>query len=212
MSSTGDSLLKRTSKSLSLLAFETSKQSRILKKKMRITALQKDVKADLRDLGRIVYEAVLKSQDDVLSHDEVSILVENVTKNNQEIERLRESIERISRAKKTFEEEEFGQAQTVATSAPSQEVELEPVEEQADDTKEEEQAPEPEAGKEEATAKAEPEQAPEAEEEAQEEPKEEPVLEEKPKATRRKRTTTPRKRKTTKTTAKAKADEGDKKE
>ena len=45
MSISGESLLKKTGKSLSLLAFETSKQSRIIKKKMRITALQKEENA-----------------------------------------------------------------------------------------------------------------------------------------------------------------------
>jgi hypothetical protein len=207
MSSTAESLLKRTGKSLSLLAFETSKQSRILKKKMRITAMQKEVKADLRDLGRIVYEAVRNKHDDVLKNQEVTILVENVANNNHEIERLREAIERISRAKKTFIEDDTLDA--AASGAAADEAELEP----------EKPAEEPPA-----TAKAATEKEPCCSDEGKpcddagetKAPVEvaaqaEPVLEEKPKPARRKRATTPRKRKTTKTATKASTKSGDEK-
>ncbi len=115
MSNYGDGFIKRTGKSLSILAFETSKQSRIMKKRMRISALQKEVKADLKDLGRLVFEAVTQKRQGVLGDEEVKILVENMEKNNSEIEHLREAILRISRVKKMFGEDDV--EEEVATGA-----------------------------------------------------------------------------------------------
>ncbi len=107
MAGNPDSFLKRTSKGLSVLAFETSKHSRIMKKRMRVGALQKEVKADLRDLGRLVYDAIKGERPDVLKDEEVALLVENIDRSNEEIEKLREAISRISRVKKHFDAEEL---------------------------------------------------------------------------------------------------------
>lgn len=106
MASQGDGLIRKTQRGLSILAFETTKQSRILKKRMRIAALQKEVKADLRDLGNLVYNAVINEQPGILEEEEVKILVDNVRENKEEVEHLRDAISRLSRVKKHFEEEE----------------------------------------------------------------------------------------------------------
>lgn len=106
MATQGDSLIKRTQKGLSILAFETTKQSRILKKRMRSAALQKEIKADLRDLGNLVYNAVINEQPGILEEEEVRILVENVRANKEEVERLRDTIARLSRTHKHFDGEE----------------------------------------------------------------------------------------------------------
>lgn len=108
MATYGDALLKKTQRGFSILAFETTKQSRILKKRMRIAALQKEIKADLRDLGNLVYNAMINQQPGILEEEEVKILVQNVRNNKAEVERLRDSIGRLGRAKKHFVEgEEF---------------------------------------------------------------------------------------------------------
>ena len=106
MTTQGDSLIKKTQRGLSILAFETTKQSRILKKRMRIAALQKETKADLRDLGNLVYNAILNNQPGVLEEEEVKILVDNIRTNKSEVERLRDGIARLGRARKHFLEEE----------------------------------------------------------------------------------------------------------
>ena len=76
MATQGESLIRKTQRGLSILAFETTKQSRILKKRMRIGALQKEIKADLRDLGNLVYNAVVNDQSGILQEEEVKILVD----------------------------------------------------------------------------------------------------------------------------------------
>ncbi len=106
MATHGDSLIRKTQKGISILAFETSKQSRILKKRMRIAALQKEVKADLRDLGNLVYNALLHEQAGILEEEEVKILVDNVRENKAEVEHLRDAIARLSRTRKHFELDE----------------------------------------------------------------------------------------------------------
>lgn len=106
MASQGDSLIRKTQKGLSILAFETTKQSRILKKRMRITALQKEIKADLRDLGNLVYNSVVNNQPGILDEEEVKILVQNVRENKVEVEHLRDAIARLARTRKHFEETE----------------------------------------------------------------------------------------------------------
>jgi hypothetical protein len=116
MPTQGESLIKKTQKGLSILAFETTKQSRILKKRMRIAALQKETKADLRDLGNLVYNSIINEQPGILEEEEVKILVENIRVNKAEVERLRDAIARLSRAKKHFVEEEF--EETPAQYAP----------------------------------------------------------------------------------------------
>jgi hypothetical protein len=110
MPTQGESLIKKTQKGLSILAFETTKQSRILKKRMRIAALQKETKADLRDLGNLVYNSIINEQPGILEEEEVKILVENIRVNKAEVERLRDAIARLSRAKKHFVEEEIEEA------------------------------------------------------------------------------------------------------
>lgn len=102
MATRGDNLLRKTQRGFSILAFETTKQSRILKKRMRAAALQKEIKADLRDLGNLVYNALLKGQTDVLGDEEVRILVENLRRNKDEVDRLRDAVARLSRARKQF--------------------------------------------------------------------------------------------------------------
>jgi hypothetical protein len=109
MSNGTETLLKKTQRGLSILAFETTKQSRILKKRMRIAALQKEIKADLRDLGNLVYNAVINDLPGVLGEEEVKILVQNIQHNKLEVERLRDSIGRLGRAKKHFTEDEAGE-------------------------------------------------------------------------------------------------------
>jgi hypothetical protein len=99
----GEGFLKRTGKSLSILAFETTKQSRILRRRMRISALQKEVKADLRDLGSLAYEAIIGARPALLEDEEARGLISRITKNKHEIERLREAIDRIGRAHKAFD-------------------------------------------------------------------------------------------------------------
>ena len=106
MATQGDSLLRKTKRGLSILAFETTKQSRILKKRMRTAALQKEIKADLRDLGNLVYNAVIHSQPGILEEEEVKILVENIRQNKDEVEHLRDAIARLSRTRKHFQEGE----------------------------------------------------------------------------------------------------------
>ncbi len=106
MAGQGDSLIRKTQKGLSVLAFETSKQTRILKKRMRIAALQKEIKTDLRDLGNLVYNAVVNGHTEVLREEEVQLLVESIRKNKEEIQHLREAIARLSRARKHFPEGE----------------------------------------------------------------------------------------------------------
>ncbi len=106
MATQGDNLLRKTQRGLSILAFETTKQSRILKKRMRTAALQKEIKADLRDLGNLVYNAVINEQPGILGEEEVRILVENVRQNKEEVDRLRDAIARLSRARKHFAEGE----------------------------------------------------------------------------------------------------------
>jgi hypothetical protein len=109
MASYNESILKKTQRGLSILAFETTKQSRILKKRMRVAALQKEIKADLRDLGNLVYNAILNHQSAILEEEEVKILVRNIRNNKAEVERLRDSISRLGRAKKHFTPEEEDQ-------------------------------------------------------------------------------------------------------
>jgi hypothetical protein len=109
MAAQGESLIKKTQKGISILAFETSKQSRIMKKRMRIAALQKETKADLRDLGNLVYTAVSNEQSGILEEEEVKILVESIQGNKAEVERLRDAIARLGRAKKHFAEEDVGE-------------------------------------------------------------------------------------------------------
>jgi hypothetical protein len=106
MATSSDSILKKTQRGLSILAFETTKQSRILKKRMRVAALQKEIKADLRDLGNLVYNAITNHQSGILEEEEVKILVQNIRNNKLEVERQRDSISRLGRAKKHFLEEE----------------------------------------------------------------------------------------------------------
>jgi len=115
MTTQGDSLIKKTQRGLSILAFETTKQSRILKKRMRIAALQKETKADLRDLGNLVYNAILNSQPGILEEEEVKILVDNIRTNKSEVEHLRDAIARLGRARKHFPE---GEDETAAWPSP----------------------------------------------------------------------------------------------
>ncbi|TLN09990.1 hypothetical protein FDZ71_09470 [bacterium] len=96
--------LKGPGKGLSLLAFETSKKSRIMKKKMRISALSKKLKGDLRDLGSLVVSTHLAGSEDFFADDEIKALISRIEENQREIERMREAIERISRAKKVFKD------------------------------------------------------------------------------------------------------------
>lgn len=102
MATQSDGLIRRTQKGLSLLAFETTKQSRILKKRMRAVALQKEIKADLRDLGNLVYNAVVTGQKGILEEEEISILVDSIRGNKDEVERLRDAVARLGRARKHF--------------------------------------------------------------------------------------------------------------
>lgn len=106
MPTQGDSLLRKTQRGISILAFETTKQSRILKKRMRTAALQKEIKADLRDLGNLVYNAVVHDQPGILQEEEVKILVDNIRQNKEEVEHLRDAIARLSRTRKHFPEGE----------------------------------------------------------------------------------------------------------
>lgn len=106
MAAQTESLIKKTQKGLSILAFETTKQSRILKKRMRIAALQKETKADLRDLGNLVYNSIINEQAGILEEEEVKILVGNIRANKAEVEKLRDGIARLGRARKHFQEEE----------------------------------------------------------------------------------------------------------
>lgn len=100
----GESLFGRTKKTISVLVFETTKHSRIMKKRMRIGALQKVLKADYRDLGHIVYDAISAGKGETFLKDpEFLKLIESITRQNHEMERLREGIARISRARKSFE-------------------------------------------------------------------------------------------------------------
>lgn len=99
----GDGFLKRTGKSLSNLAFETTKHSRILRRRMRIGALQKELKADLRDLGSLAYDAIAESRPALLEDEEARVLIARITMSKHEIERLREAIDRMSRARKRVE-------------------------------------------------------------------------------------------------------------
>ncbi len=134
MATQGESLVRKTQKGLSVLAFETTKQGRILKKRMRVAALQKEVRADLRDLGSLVYNALVNGQDGILEEEEIKLLVESIQRNKAEIEHLRDAIARISRVRKHFEEE--GQAgdqpgaavetKTETADAPSAPPEAEP--------------------------------------------------------------------------------------
>lgn len=143
MGTQGESFMKKTQKGLSILAFETTKQSRILKKRMRTAALQKEVKADLRDLGNLVYNALINDQAGILDEEEVKILVENIRDNKGEVEHLRDAMARLNRSRKHFEEE-FGfeappapapagekKAEEMAVEAPGTDVEplLEPKDE-----------------------------------------------------------------------------------
>jgi hypothetical protein len=98
----GDKLLKGPGKGLSLLAFETSKKSRIMKKKMRISTLEKRVKEDLRDLGSLVYNDYKMGDKAIFEDPDVLALIANIEKNRKELDFLREVIVRISRAKKVF--------------------------------------------------------------------------------------------------------------
>ena len=107
MGTQGESFVKKTQKGLSILAFETTKQSRILKKRMRTAALQKEVKADLRDLGNLVYNALINGHDGILEEEETKILVENIRDNKDEVEHLRDAMARLNRTRKHFEEEAF---------------------------------------------------------------------------------------------------------
>ena len=127
MATQGESLIKKTQKRLSILAFETTKQSRILKKRMRIAALQKETKADLRDLGSLVYSAITTDQPGILEEEEVKILVESIGVNKAEVERLRDAIARLSRARKHFVEEEVDEepAEHAAEPVPQAEPTLE---------------------------------------------------------------------------------------
>ncbi len=104
MATQGESLVRKTQKGLSVLAFETTKQGRILKKRMRVAALQKEVRADLRDLGSLVYNALVNDQTGILEEEEIKLLVESIQRNKAEIEHLRDAIARISRVRKHFEE------------------------------------------------------------------------------------------------------------
>lgn len=106
MAHQSDSLMSKTQKGLSILAFETNKQSRILKRRMQIAALQKEIKSDLRALGNLIYNAFINEQKDVMEEEDVKILAENIHKNKDEIERLRDMIARLGRAKKHFPEED----------------------------------------------------------------------------------------------------------
>lgn len=113
---TSETLLKKTQRGLSILAFETTKQSRILKKRMRVAALQKEVKADLRDLGNLVYNSVINDQPGILGEEEVKILVQNIHANKAEVERLRDSIGRLNKAKKHFSAGEEAQEEAPAAA------------------------------------------------------------------------------------------------
>jgi len=106
MAHQSDSLMSKTQKGLSILAFETNKQSRILKRRMQIAALQKEIKSDLRALGNLIYNAFINEQKDVMEEEDVRILAENIHRNKDEIERLRDMIARLGRAKKHFPEED----------------------------------------------------------------------------------------------------------
>ncbi|GAB4260758.1 MAG: hypothetical protein Kow0092_09810 [Deferrisomatales bacterium] len=139
MATQGESLIRKTQKGLSILAFETTKQSRILKKRMRSAALQKEIKADLRDLGNLVYNAIINDQPGILEEEEVRILVENIRANKEEVEHLRDAIARLNRARKHFLPEEPEAAAGTAAGGeaapapegepPSEEPELEPAQE-----------------------------------------------------------------------------------
>jgi hypothetical protein len=113
----GEKLIQRTQKGLSALAFETSKQSRILKRRMRIFALQKEVKADLQDLGSIVFNAIQRKSPGVLEEEEVRILAAKIAEATHEIDRLRDAISRISRVHKVVLIEEVEEAPSPAPAA-----------------------------------------------------------------------------------------------
>lgn len=113
----GEKLIQRTQKGLSALAFETSKQSRILKRRMRIFALQKEVKADLQDLGSIVFNAIQRKSPGVLDEEEVRILAAKIAEATHEIDRLRDAISRISRVHKVVVIEEVEEAPSPAPAA-----------------------------------------------------------------------------------------------
>jgi hypothetical protein len=98
----GERLLKGPGKGLSLLAFETSKKSRIMKKRMRISTLEKRLKEDLRDLGSLVYNGYERGDKEIFGDEEVLTLIGNIEKYRKELDFLREAIVRISRAKKVF--------------------------------------------------------------------------------------------------------------
>lgn len=103
MASTKDGILKKTGKKLSALVFETTKQSRMLKKRMRMGALRKSLKACYRDLGHLYYAALKKGNAESLELDaEIRALVAKIDLINGEIDWLRESISRIARLRKTF--------------------------------------------------------------------------------------------------------------
>lgn len=103
MSKHGDNLFRRTGKKLSVLVFETTKRSRIMKKRMRISSLQKSLKADYRDLGFVVFDAVSSGRgENLLEEPDVKALIKTISKTQHEIERLREGVARISRARKSF--------------------------------------------------------------------------------------------------------------
>ena len=103
MARRGENLLKRTGKKLSVLVFETTKRSRIMKKRMRIGALRKALKADYKDLGFMVFDAVSQGrQATFMEEEDITALIDHISGVNREIERLREGIARIGRARKSF--------------------------------------------------------------------------------------------------------------
>ncbi|WP_025322942.1 hypothetical protein [Deferrisoma camini] len=165
MASQGESLIRKTQKGISVLAFETTKQSRILKRRMRIAALQKEIKADLRDLGNLVYNAMINDQPGILEEEEVKLLVESIRKNREEIDHLRDAIARLSRARKHFPEHEGPEVEPQAPEGDQAEPPAAEAEPAAAAPAADESGPE---GKDE-EAVLEPEPAP-AEEKAQEEP------------------------------------------
>ncbi len=113
----GEKFIQRTQKGLSALAFETSKQGRILKRRMRIFALQKEVKADLQDLGSIVFNAIQRENPGILEDEEVRILAAKIAEATHEIDRLRDAISRISRVQKVVVIEEVEEPAPSAESS-----------------------------------------------------------------------------------------------
>ncbi len=93
----GEEGLEALKDSLSVLMAETGKTSRILKRRVELTAVQGNVRRTFAQLGSLAYDLYSRGEQDLYSNEEFKSLIARVEGYKTRVREIEEEIETIKR-------------------------------------------------------------------------------------------------------------------